>query len=298
MSRSASSLERIVSFDSVSSIESKPANSARMSSLVRPRALRKTVTDCLRLRSMRTPTWSRLSISNSSHAPRLGMMRAETMSLSEVLSGVLVEVDAGRADELRHDDTLGAVDDERALAGLEREVAHEDRLGLDLTGLVVHELGLDVERGGVRLAALLALLDRVLLGLEVRVRERELHRLAQVLDRRDLLEDLLEAADLGHVGAADALRLGDARLPRRRCRRASRRTRSAARAGRGPSACRRSWRTRGGMLRGRSWWWWWMRCAQQPRGLPPWARAGLVSLSSGWSAHSSPKPGRHTPLRT
>ena len=213
MSRSASSFERIVSFDSVSSIESKPANSARMSSLVRPRALRKTVTDCLRLRSMRTPTWSRLSISNSSHAPRLGMMRAETMSLSEVLSGVLVEVDAGRADELRDDDTLGAVDDERALAGLEREVAHEDRLGLDLTGLVVHELGLDVERGGVRLAALLALLDGVLLGLEVRVRERELHRLAQVLDRRDLLEDLLETADLGHVGAADALRLGDARLP-------------------------------------------------------------------------------------
>ena len=172
------------------------------------------MTDCLRLRSMRTPTWSRLSISNSSHAPRLGMMRAETMSLSEVLSGVLVEVDTGRADELRHDDTLGAVDDERALAGLEREVAHEDRLRLDLTGLVVHELGLDVERGGVRLAALLALLDRVLLGLEVRVRERELHRLAEVLDRGDLLEDLLEAADLGHVGAADALRLGDACLPR------------------------------------------------------------------------------------
>ena len=40
-----------------------------------------------------------------------------------------------------------------------------------------------------------------------------------------------------------------------------------------------------------------MRCAQQPRGLPPWARAGLVSLSSGWSAHLSPKPGRHTPLQ-
>ncbi len=144
------------------------------------------------------------------------------------LVGRAVEVDAGRADELRDDDTLGAVDDERALAGLEREVAHEDRLGLDLTGLVVHELGLDVERGGVGLAALLALLDRVLLGLEIRVRERELHRLAQVLDRRDLLEDLLEAADLGHVGAADALRLGDARLPARRCRRASRRTRSAS----------------------------------------------------------------------
>ncbi len=89
MSRSASSLVRIVSFSSVSSIEVKPANSFRMSSLVRPRAFRKTVTDCLRLRSMRTPTWSRLSISNSSQAPRDGMTRAETMSLSLVLSGVL-----------------------------------------------------------------------------------------------------------------------------------------------------------------------------------------------------------------
>ncbi len=86
MSRSASSFVRIVSLDSVSSIDSKPANSFRISSEVSPRALRNTVTDCLRLRSMRTPTWSRLSISNSSHAPRLGMMRAETMSLSLVLS--------------------------------------------------------------------------------------------------------------------------------------------------------------------------------------------------------------------
>ena len=38
----------------------------------------------------------------------------------------------GRADELRHDDALGAVDDERALLGHHREVAHEDRLLLDL----------------------------------------------------------------------------------------------------------------------------------------------------------------------
>jgi hypothetical protein len=79
---------------------------------------------------------------------------------------------------------------------------------------VVHELGLDVERGGVGLAALLALLDRVLLWLEVGVRERELHRLAEVLDRRDLLEDLLESARLGNVGAAGLDGGGDALLPR------------------------------------------------------------------------------------
>ncbi len=125
----------------------------------------------------------------------------------------LVEVDTGRTHELGDDDTLGAVDDERSLVGLQGEVAHEDRLGLDLTGLVVHELGLDVQRSGVGLATLLALFDRVLLGLEVGVGERELHRLAEVLDRRDLLEDLLEAALDRDVGAAGCLRFGEAGLP-------------------------------------------------------------------------------------
>src|ERR1700750_413548 len=51
-----------------------------------PRAFSSTVTDCLRLRSMRTPTLSRLSISNSSHAPRDGITLQLQMSLSEVLS--------------------------------------------------------------------------------------------------------------------------------------------------------------------------------------------------------------------
>jgi hypothetical protein len=115
---------------------------------------------------------------------------------------------------MRHDDTLGAVDDERALLGHEREVAHEHGLGLDLTGEVVHELGLDVQRGGVGLAALLALVDGVLLGLEERAREAELHGLAEVFDRGDLLEDLIEAGVLGKVGATLLLAFGDTRLPR------------------------------------------------------------------------------------
>ena len=55
----------------------------------------------------------------------------------------LVEVDTRRADQLGHHDTLGAVDDEGALGGHHREVAHEDRLALDLAGLVVDELGRD-----------------------------------------------------------------------------------------------------------------------------------------------------------
>ena len=77
MSLRASSFVRMASFSRVASMDAKPWNFSVISSLVRPRALRKTVTLCLRLRSMRTPTWSRLSISNSSQAPRLGMTRAE-----------------------------------------------------------------------------------------------------------------------------------------------------------------------------------------------------------------------------
>ncbi len=121
----------------------------------------------------------------------------------DVLVGRLVdrgvEVDARGADELRHDDTLGAVDDEGALVGHEREVAHEDRLGLDLAGLVVGELGGDEERGAVREVTVLALVDRVLRRLEAVVAEGQRHRPGEVLDRGDLLEDLLQAGLRGDV---------------------------------------------------------------------------------------------------
>ena len=80
--------------------------------------------------------------------------------------------------------------------GHQREVAHEDRLALDLTGVVVGELRRDVERSGVGEVLLLALVDGVLGVVEDRVLERERHRLGEVLDRRDLLEDLLVRPDL------------------------------------------------------------------------------------------------------
>ena len=65
--------------------------SARSSSSVSPKpsAFSSTVTGCLRLRSMRTYTTSRLSTSNSSHAPRLGITLASTISFSgDVLSAL------------------------------------------------------------------------------------------------------------------------------------------------------------------------------------------------------------------
>jgi hypothetical protein len=63
------------------------------------------------------------------------------MSLSDVLSALRSKYTPGERTQLRHDDTLGAVDHEGALVGHQGEVAHEDRLALDLAGLVVRELG-------------------------------------------------------------------------------------------------------------------------------------------------------------
>ena len=104
----------------------------------------------------------------------------------------------------------------------EREVAHEHRLRLDLAGLVVHELRRDEQRRRVGDVAVLALLDRVLRWFEAVVAERERHRALEVLDRRDLLEDVVEARRRGDVGASGSrrrLRPGPARS---RCRPTSR----------------------------------------------------------------------------
>ena len=71
----------------------------------------------------------------------------------------LVEVDARRAHQLGHHDTLGAVDDEGAVGRHHREVAEEDLLLLDLTGLAVHEASGDEERLRVVGVLLLGLFD-------------------------------------------------------------------------------------------------------------------------------------------
>src|SRR6202020_340986 len=87
------------------------------------------------------------------------------------LVDLTVEVHAGRTDKLADHNALSAVDDERALAGHEREVAHEDRLALDLTGRVVDELRRDEHRRGVRHVLVFALLIGVLWRLKPVVAE-------------------------------------------------------------------------------------------------------------------------------
>ena len=115
----------------------------------------------------------------------------------DVLVGGLVqltaEVDAGRAHELGDHDALGAVDDEGAPLGHHGEVPHEDLLLLDLAGDLVDEGRLDEQRRGEGHVLVAALLLGELDLPELVLAEVELELLGEVLDGRDLLEDLLEA---------------------------------------------------------------------------------------------------------
>ena len=106
----------------------------------------------------------------------------------------LAVVDARGADQLADHDPLGAVDDERALVGHRREVAHVDALALDLAGLLDQELDVDVQRPAEREVLGPALELGVLGRSELVVQELELHHLAgEVLDRADLVEQLAQA---------------------------------------------------------------------------------------------------------
>ncbi len=97
------------------------------------------------------------------------------------LVGGLVEVDAGGADDLGDDDALRAVDDEGAARGHDREVAHEDLLLLHLAGLLVIEMHLDLERGGIGGVARLAFLLGVLGLLVHAVIDEAQHEIAGVV---------------------------------------------------------------------------------------------------------------------
>jgi hypothetical protein len=99
-----------------------------------PSAYSSDVTGSLRRRSIRTLTMSLASNSKSSHEPRYGMTRAANSKLARRvrLALVMVEEDARRTVHLRDDDALGAVDDEGAVLGHERHVAHVDVLLLDV----------------------------------------------------------------------------------------------------------------------------------------------------------------------
>ena len=100
------------------------------------------------------------------------------------LAAVVIEEHAGAAMQLRDDDALGAVDDEGAVVGHERQLAEVhlllahvlDRL-LGAAGFLVehHEAHLDAQRRRIGQAAQLAFLD---------VEYRLAQAIAHVLERR------------------------------------------------------------------------------------------------------------------
>src|SRR5262245_46728807 len=102
---------------------------------------------------------------------------------------------------LRDDDALGAVDDEGAVRGHERHIAHKDVLLLDVLdragpGFLVHiehdEAESHLQRCGEGHAALLALIDVVFRLLEGVAHELELRALAEVANGKDRTEYRLQ----------------------------------------------------------------------------------------------------------
>ena len=139
-------------------------------------------------------------------------LRAEDFLVGSTILAT-VEIHARRTHQLRHDHSLGTADDEGAVRGLQREIAHEHGLGFDFAGVAVLELSVHVQRSGVGVILLLALLHGVARFLEIRIGEGQAHGLSEVLDRRDLLEDLVKTRSVGHgVGAVFQILL-DTLLP-------------------------------------------------------------------------------------
>ncbi len=104
----------------------------------------------------------------------------------------LHDVGARGAHQLRHDDALGAVDDEGAAVGHHREIAHEDGLFADLAGLLVDEGDLHREGGGEGHVLVAALRDRLGGLTELVLAELDEELLRVVLDRVDVGDGLAE----------------------------------------------------------------------------------------------------------
>ena len=117
------------------------------------------------------------------------------------LALVVIEEHARRAVHLRDDDPLGAVDDEGAVIGHERNVAHVDILLLDVLDRTRAGLLIDIEhdeaqrhfeRRRIGHAALAALVNVVFWRLELVAHEFELGGVGEVGDREHRLEHRLQ----------------------------------------------------------------------------------------------------------
>ena len=139
--------------------------------------------------------------------------REQQLAARVRLALVVVEEHARAAMQLRHDDALGAVDDERAVIGHQRHFAEIDLLLADVLDLLLrsrsflvvdHEPHEHAQRRGIREAAELALLD-----VEHRIAEAIAHVLersvARVADDREHTAERSVQAHLGPVRARNVL---------------------------------------------------------------------------------------------
>ncbi len=118
------------------------------------------------------------------------------------LALVVIEEHAGRTMHLRDDDALGAVDDEGAVHGHERDIAHVDVLLLDvLDGLgagffvdIEHDQAQrDLERRRIGHAALAALVDVIFRRFELIADEFQHRGAGEIRDREHRAEHRLQA---------------------------------------------------------------------------------------------------------
>jgi len=121
------------------------------------------------------------------------------------LAAVMVEQHARRTVHLRHDDALGAVDDESAVLGHERHVAHVDVLLLDIEDRPGFGFGVDfkddqaqrdLHRRGIGDPALAALGGVVLRVFQFVVNEVQLAGAGKVADRENRTQRLFQARDV------------------------------------------------------------------------------------------------------
>src|SRR6185312_9723753 len=125
----------------------------------------------------------------------------EILARGMALALVVIEEHAGRAMHLRDDDALGTVDDEGAVLGHERHVAHVDVLLFDVADRARARLLIDIpndeaqrhfQRRGERDAALLAFLDVVFRRFELVADEFQPRTIRKIADRENGFENFLQ----------------------------------------------------------------------------------------------------------
>ena len=131
----------------------------------------------------------------------------QILARSMGLAAIMIEEDARRTVHLRNDHALGAVDDEGAVAGHERHVAHVDILLLDIEhgagfGIGIHfehdQPQRDAHRRRIGHAALAALVRVVLRLFQLVMHEIQLGSAGEIADREDAAQRLFKAGDIAH----------------------------------------------------------------------------------------------------